>query len=231
MIDFSYQSGDSFLHHLDPAIKFSGLLLLSIIILLCNGLAGIIVSAVVIGGLIILSKLDVKTIFTPLKRLLLFLVLIFFMNALFTNDGNCFFSFWIICVSKKGLMQGLNIVVHTFVITVLSLIFIRTTTSMEIMKGIEKIMYPLRAFGVPTRDISLMMSIALQFIPVFFNDIDRIRKAQITRGADFSGGSIKNRVKAIIPLVIPAFISAFRRADELSLAIEARGFHSDKDSL
>ena len=88
-------------------------------------------------------------------------------------------------------------------------------------------MSPLRLFGIPTKDIALIMSISLQFIPVFFSDIDRIRKAQTARGVDFSKGSVMDRAKSVFPLVIPAFISAFRRADELSLAIEARGYNSE----
>ena len=229
MIDFTYQSGDSLLHRLDPAVKFFGLLISSIAVLCCSGLPGLLVSVSLILVLIAISGLEVKTIFVPLKKIFLFLVLVFIMNALFYNEGSCYFSWWIVCISRKGLEQGFNIVLHTFTISVLSFIFIRTTTSIEIMKGMEKLMKPLRLFGIPTRDISLIMSIALQFIPVFFNDLDRIRKAQITRGADFTGGSFKDRVKAVIPLVIPAFVSAFRRADELALAIEARGYRSEKN--
>ena len=118
---------------------------------------------------------------------------------------------------------------HTAAIMMLSVIFIRTTTSVQIMKGIEKLLRPLRMFGIPARDIALIMSIALQFIPIFFSDFDRIRKAQMARGADFSEGSLKERANALLSIVVPAFVSAFRRADELSLAIEARGYRSEKE--
>ena len=229
MIDFSYQTGDSFLHRLDPAIKLSGLLIASLIVLLTNGLLSLIISAVLIFLFLRMSKLPAKTVFRPLKRLTVFLSAIFLMNALFYNDGRCIFSWWLLCISQTGIIQGCNIVLHTAVVTVLSSIFIQTTTSIEIMKGLERLMRPLRKLSVPTRDIALIMSIAIQFIPVFFSDLDRIRKAQTARGADFSGGSLSSRIKSIIPLVIPAFISAFRRADELSYAIDARGYQSDKD--
>lgn len=230
MIDFTYQTGNSFLHRLDPAIKFAGLLVCSVLILLCNGLTGVILSALMITVFMLAAKLNFKTVFAPLKRLVFFLIMIFLMNALFYSEKGCLYAVWLICISKAGIIQGFNIVLHTFTVTVLSSIFIRTTTSVEIMKGIETLMLPLRIFGIPTRDLSLVMSIALQFIPVFFSDLERIRKAQIARGADFSGGSVIDRVKAVFPLVIPAFTSAFRRADELSLAIEARGFQSEKES-
>ena len=230
MIDFSYQSGDSFLHRLNPALKFVGLIVCSVIILSTNDLTGLLVSAAIIAILMILSKSDFRSTFRPLKRLSWFLIMIFLMNALFYSADQCLFSFWLICVSKGGLIQGANILLHTSAVTIISYIFIRTTTSVEIMKGMETLMRPLRVFGVPTRDIALIMSIALQFIPVFFSDFDRIRKAQIARGADFSAGSLKDRAKSVFPLVIPAFISAFRRADELSLAIEARGFQSEYEN-
>ena len=134
------------------------------------------------------------------------------------------------CFSKEGIIRGIEIILRTTVVMMLSYIFIRTTTTVEIMKGIERVMTPLRFLRVPTRDIALIMSIALQFIPVLYADFDRIRKAQIARGADFSGKSLKIRIKLILPLVIPAFVSAFRRADELSLAMEARGFGINMDS-
>ena len=123
----------------------------------------------------------------------------------------------------------MNIILHTFFITVISFIFIQTTTSVEIMKGIERLLKPLQFIGIPVHEIALIISIALQFIPVFYADFDRIRKAQIARGADFTDGKISARIKAILPLVIPAFVSAFRRADELSLAMEARGFNLECD--
>lgn len=230
MIDFTYQYSDSFLHRLDPAVKLFGLIFLSAIVLLTNGLFGTILSAILIAVLMFAGNLSFRTLFKPLKRLIPFLALIFLMNALFYSEESCLYAFWLICISKAGIIKGYNIVLHTFTITVLSSIFIRTTTSVEIMKGMETIMKPLRCLGVPVRDVSLIMSIALQFIPVFFNDLDRIRKAQISRGADFSGGSLIDRAKAVFPLVIPAFISAFRRADDLSMAIEARGFQSERES-
>ncbi len=230
MIDLTYIYKDSVLHKMDPAIKFIGLILLSILILLLNGFKCLITSVLIIFVLLYLGHLDIAAVVNPLKRFLWFFVMIFLMNALFYKGNNCLFSIWMICLSKEGLIHGGEIILHTAAVMILSYIFIRTTTSVEIMKGIEKVMTPLRFFGFPTRDIALIMSIALQFIPVLYSDFDRIRKAQIARGADFNDKSIKNRIKLILPLVIPAFVSAFRRADELSLAMEARGFGIAMDS-
>lgn len=231
MIDLAYQNSNSILHRIDPTIKFLGLILLSVIVLVTNNLPCTIISAVLIISLTSLANLPLKTVFSPLKRLFLFLVMIFLMNALFFDSKDCLYSFHWICISVKGIEQGYNIVIHTITITILSSIYIKTTTSIDIMKGMEKAMSPLRLLHVPTKDISLIMSIALQFIPVFFSDIDRIRKAQTARGADFNTGTLFERIRSIFPLVIPAFVSAFRRADELSIAIEARGYQSDRDNM
>ena len=138
------------------------------------------------------------------------------------------FKKWLICVSEAGIAQGLDILLHTVSVTILSIIFIRTTTSIEIMKGMETIMKPLKIIGLPSKDIALIMSISLQFIPVLLYDIERIRKSQIARGASFSDKSV---IKSINSIVIPAFVSVFRRADELALAIEARGYESDYNKI
>lgn len=230
MIDLNYIYGDSVLHKMNPAIKFSGLILLSILILFLKGFACLIISVLIIFSLLYLARLDIKTVVRPFKRLRWFFIMIFLMNALFYKGNNCIYNIGFICLSKEGALTGANIVLHSFAVTILSFIFIQTTTSVEIMKGIERIMSPLRLIGIPTRDIALIMSIALQFIPVFYSDFDRIRKAQIARGADFTGNSLKDKIRIIFPLVIPAFVSAFRRADELSLAMEARGFSLELDS-
>lgn len=231
MIDLAYQNSNAILHRIDPTIKFLGLIILSVIVLVSKNLPCTIISAVLIISLTSLANFPLKTVFSPLKRLFLFLVMIFLMNALFFDSKDCLYSFHWICISAKGIEQGYNIVIHTITITILSSIYIKTTTSIDIMKGMEKAMSPLRLLHVPTKDISLIMSIALQFIPVFFSDIDRIRKAQTARGADFNTGTLFERIRSVFPLVIPAFVSAFRRADELSIAIEARGYQSDRDNM
>lgn len=229
MIDFIYEPGNSILHRMGPSAKFTGLILFSIIILITNGFLCAVISVIIISSLLLISGLSWRTVVKPLNKLVFFLVMIFMMNILFYTDEICLFRYGFICISKKGFLQGFTNVLHIFSITVLSSFFIRTTTTVEIMKGLENLMQPLRVLGVPTKDIALIMSIALQFIPVFFTDIERIRKAQITRGADLSEGSVIGRIKSIYPLIIPAFISAFRHADDLASAIEARGFQSEND--
>ena len=233
MIDLTYIYSNSLLHKTDPAIKFAGLIILSILILFLNGFACLITSVMIVSILLYFSRLNIKTVITPLRRLLWFFIMMFLANALFYKEKSCIYSIWVICFSKEGVIRGANFLLHTSAVTILSYIFIRTTTSVEIMNGIEKVMTPLRFIGIPTRDIALIMSIALQFIPVFYSDFNRIRKAQIARGADFTGNSLISKIKIVFPLVIPAFVSAFRRADDLALAMEARGYslQTDTDSV
>lgn len=229
MIDFAYQSGDSLIHRLSPKVKLPFLVLFIALVLCTKDLLGTVTACVLILSLMLLSGLPFMSVFRTLRRLLPFLVLIFLMNALFISGNRCLFSLGPLCISKTGIAAGYNIVLHMLAVTLLSVIFIRTTTSVGIMKSMEFYLRPLRIIGVPTRDLALIMSIALQFIPVFFADIDRIRRAQIARGADFSSGSLTDRIRGVLPLIIPAFISAFRRADDLALAIEARGFQSETE--
>ncbi len=231
MIDFAYSEGDSLLHRMDPAVKLIGLLILSLLILLTGDLPGLILSLTLLSILIILSKIPLKTLLLPLRRLIPFLLIVFLMNVFFYTSESCLFSVSFLCISEAGLRQAFNILQHTASVTILSALFIRTTTSIQIMHGIETCLRPLRFFRVPTRDIALIMSIALQFIPVFFTDLDRIRKAQTARGADFTGGTLLDKSRAVFPLVIPAFVSAFRRADDLANAIEARGYRGDDPDI
>ena len=194
-----------------------------------NNIPCLAVSALIIFLLTALSGLSLSSVLLPVKKMVAFLIMILILNTLFHDPENCLFSAGFICISLSGIRQGANIMLHTAAIMMLSVIFIRTTTSVQIMKGIETLLRPLRMFGIPARDIALIMSIALQFIPIFFSDFDRIRKAQMARGADFSEGSLKERANALLSIVVPAFVSAFRRADELSLAIEARGYRSETE--
>lgn len=230
MIDFNYQTGDSILHKMDPAIKFCGLILFSCVIVVLQGLSLILASVILISVFLLLSQQSVKKIFTPVLRFIPFFTAILLVNTVFYNNTECQYRFWLICISKAGFLQGIYIVVRTITIFIMSSVFIKTTSTIEIMETVEKILSPLRIIKVPVKDISLIMSISIQFIPIIFYDFERIRKAQITRGADLNNRkTILDKVKTYIPIIIPTFISVFRRADELSMAIEARGYNNKED--
>ncbi len=229
MIDFNYYYDDSIMHRADPLLKFLSLIFFSILICRAKGILLFIISSVLIIISILLSKISLKRLFSPLLRLIPLLAAILIVNTFFYNNGECIYQFHLLCLSKEGFLQGLNIILRTITIIGLSFVFIQTTTSIEIMDAIEHLLLPLRFLKIRTRDISLIMSISIQFIPIIFSDFERIKKAQIIRGADFSDKSIRGTIKTVIPVVIPAFISVFRRADELSMAIEARGYNSEDE--
>ena len=229
MIDFNYFYDDSIMHRANPLLKFLSLIIISIFICRVNGISLFIISSILIIISILLSKISLKTLFSPILRLIPFLAAILLVNTLFYNSGKCIYQFHLICFSKDGFIQGLNIAFRTITIILLSSVFIRTTTSIDIMDAIEHLLVPLRIFKIQTRDISLIMSVSIQFIPIIFSDFERIRKAQIIRGTDFSDKSIRGTIKSVIPIVIPAFISVFRRADELAMAIEARGYNIEDE--
>lgn len=230
MIDFNYQTGDSILHKMNPAIKFCGLILFSCIIVVIKGKYLLLLSVVLITISLILSQQSVKKIFIPVLRFIPFFSAILLVNTVFYNSSECQYKFWLICISKAGFFQGLYIVIRTITIFIMSSVFIKTTSTIEIMETVEKGLSPLRIIKIPVKDISLIMSISIQFIPIIFYDFERIRKAQITRGADLNNRkTIVDKIKTYIPIIIPTFISVFRRADELSMAIEARGYNIPDD--
>ena len=227
MIDFNYYYDDSIMHRANPLLKFLSLIIFSIFICWAKGILLFIISPVLIMITILLSKIPLKRLFSPLLRLIPLLAVILIVNTLFYSNGKCTYQFQLFCLSNEGFFQGLNIIIRTITIIALSFIFIQTTSSIEIMEAIENLLMPLRFLKIQTRDISLIISISIQFITIIFSDYERIKKAQIIRGADFSDKSIRGTFKTVIPIVIPAFISVFRRADELSMAIEARGYNSE----
>ncbi len=230
MIDFNYQAGDTILHKMNPVIKFCGMILFSCVIVVLQGISLILASVFLITVSLLLSQQSVKKLFTPVLRFIPFFLAILLVNTVFYNNSECQYKFWLICISKAGFLQGLYIVIRTITILIMSSVFIKTTSTIEIMEAVEKILSPLRIIKIPVKDISLIMSISIQFIPIIFYDFERIRKAQITRGADMnSRKTLLDKVKTYIPIIIPTFISVFRRADELSMAIEARGYNITDD--
>lgn len=226
MIDFNYQAGDSILHKLNPVIKFCGLISFSCVIVSLKGISLLLASTGLIAISLFLSQQSVKNIFKPVLRFFPFFSAILLANTVFYNNSECQIKFWLICISKTGFLQGIYIVIQMITIFIISAVFIKTTSTIEIMETVEKILSPLRIMKIPVKDISLIMSIAIQFIPIIFYDFERIRKAQIARGADMNNRiTLFEKIKTYIPIIIPTFISVFRRADELSIAIEARGYN------
>lgn len=176
----------------------------------------------------ILSKLKINQLFSFIKRLWLLLVLIFLMNFVFFAGGDALASFWIFKPSMAGLYQGAKIVCNVVLILMWAQIILATTPPMALMQGIDFYLAPLRLFKIKTDNLTLIISVAIQFIPILSQEADTIKKAQIARGAGFESKNLFKKAGAIIPLVIPIFVAAFKRADELSQAMEARGYQGSE---
>jgi energy-coupling factor transport system permease protein len=216
-----YYQTDSTLHRLDPRVKIVATLVYIVSLFVVDNFIGYIIAAAFLATAIVLSKVPVKFIFKGMRAIYMLLVITMVFN-LFLTPGEPLVSFWKLKITKEGLkiaiMMGVRLV---FLITGSSLMTL-TTTPNQLTDGLESLMKPFKKLHVPVHEISMMMSIALRFIPILMEETDKIMKAQMARGADFESGSLVQRAKSLIPLLVPLFISAFRRANDLAMAMEAR---------
>ncbi|MBQ9064550.1 MAG: energy-coupling factor transporter transmembrane protein EcfT [Blautia sp.] len=219
-----YYPADSVLHRLDPRTKIFGTLLFIISLFLFHSVPGYILAGVFLGVVIALSKIPVKFIFKGLKAIFVILLFTAFFNMIFT-PGEVVFKVWVIKVTKEGLILAGRMAVRLVFLVIGSSLMTLTTTPNQLTDGLERSLRPLNKIHVPVHEISMMMSIALRFIPILLEETDKIMKAQIARGADFEKGNIIQKAKNMIPLLVPLFISAFRRANDLAMAMEARCYH------
>ena len=216
-----YYRTESVIHRLDPRVKIVGTFSFIISLFLVKNFIGYAIAGLFLVICIKLSNVPPKFIFRGM-RAIFFLLLITMVFNLFLTPGEVLVSFWKFQITKEGIklaaMMGIRLV---FLITGSSLMTL-TTTPNNLTDGLEDLLNPLKKIRVPVHEISMMMSIALRFIPILMEETDKIMKAQMARGADFESGSIINRAKSLIPLLVPLFISAFRRANDLAMAMEAR---------
>ncbi len=216
-----YYQTESLLHKLDPRVKIAGTLLFLVSLFIVDNFIGYLLAGLFLVIGIKLSRVPLKFIFKGMKAIYLLLLITMLFN-LFLTPGTPIFEFWKIKITIEGVkvaaMMGVRLV---FLITGSSLMTL-TTTPNQLTDGLEMLMNPMKKLHVPVHEISMMMSIALRFIPILLEETDKIMKAQMARGADFESGSLINRAKSLIPLLVPLFISAFRRANDLAMAMEAR---------
>ena len=213
--------GNSLLHRMDPRAKIIGTTIFVVVIFLANTpLAYGIVAAFTIGAML-LSRLPLRLMWNAIKPL--WIIIVFTMGIhIFTTPGNSIISYGIINITDNGLAMGLQMAARLVFLILFSSLLTYTTSPIRLTDGIEHLLNPFRRIGVPAHELAMMMTIALRFIPTLLDETDRIMKAQSARGADFVTGSIIQRAKNMVPLLVPLFISAFRRADELAVAMEAR---------
>ena len=213
--------GNSLLHRMDPRAKIIGTTIFVVAIFWANTpLAYGIVAAFTIGAML-LSRLPLRLMWNAIKPL--WIIIVFTMGIhIFTTPGNSIISYGIINITDNGLAMGLQMAARLVFLILFSSLLTYTTSPIRLTDGIEHLLNPFRRIGVPAHELAMMMTIALRFIPTLLDETDRIMKAQSARGADFVTGSIIQRAKNMVPLLVPLFISAFRRADELAIAMEAR---------
>ncbi len=212
---------DSVLHRLDPRVKLVGTLVYVISLFLFQSFTGYIVATVFLVSMMILSRVPAGFMFRGLRAVMILLLFTAVLNV-FLTPGRELIGFWKIRITIEGLqLAGFMVLRLVYLITGSSIMTLTTTPS-SLTDGLEKGLGWLKIFRIPVHEIAMMMSIALTFIPVLLEETDKIMKAQQARGADFESGNLIKRARSLVPILVPLFVSAFRRANDLALAMEAR---------
>ncbi|RHA15750.1 energy-coupling factor transporter transmembrane protein EcfT [Megasphaera sp. AM44-1BH] len=216
-----YFPGTSFLHQLDPRCKIIATLIVIVAIFLAESLPAYGLITVFILLCFFISHLPLKLILKSLKPLWVIIILTMGIHV-FTTSGTVIWQWGILHITWEGIRQGALMTARLIYLIVFSSLLTYTTSPIVLTDGIEHLLNPFRRVGVPAHELAMMMTIALRFIPTLLEETDRIMKAQTARGANFTSGSIMQRGRNMIPLLVPLFVSAFRRADDLATAMEAR---------
>lgn len=223
-----YFPGNSFLYKLDPRTKILQLLALISIIFMMHSFSAYSLLIAFTAFIIILSRLPIIMLLKSIKPLLWIIVFTILIH-LISTPGITVWTIGFLSITQEGIAQAALISSRLILLIVLSSILTLTTSPLALTDGLESLLNPLKKFGVPAHELAMMMTIALRFIPTLLEETDRIMKAQESRGADFTTGSLKKRVQHMIPLLVPLFISAFRRADDLATAMEARCYRGGEN--
>ena len=219
-----YFPGDSLAHRLDPRTKLLATVLYIMAIFLAKG---VIAYALLIATLIVsvrISGVGARALFRGMKPVLFIIAFTAVLN-LFYTPGTPLVQFWIFRITREGVTTAVAMLLRITLLIMGTFLLTYTTSPIHLTDGLESLLDPLKRIGVPVHELAMMMSIALRFIPTLIEETDKIMSAQRARGADFETGSLLRRAKALIPLLVPLFVSAFRRADELATAMECRCYH------
>ena len=216
-----YFPGDSFIHRLDPRTKILLTLVMIVMVFLASSFLAYGLLAVFFFALVLVARLRVLSLLRSIKPLWPIITITLLIH-MFSGQGTVLYEWSVLSITREGLQQGLLMVLRLVFLILLSSVLTMTTSPLALTDGLEILLNPFKRFGLPAHELSMMMTIALRFIPTLLNETERIMKAQTARGADFKGGSLVKRAKNMLSLVIPLFVSAFRRADELATAMEAR---------
>ena len=217
-----YFPGNSMIHRLDPRTKLIMLVVYIVALFLAKSWISYGILLIFLIVIIKISTIPVKSIVRGMKPLMMILVFTGVLNLFFTQEGKVLVDFWIITITSSGLLRAIFMMARILMLITGTFLLTYTTSPIALTDGLESLMAPLKVIKVPVHELSMMMCIALRFIPTLIEETDKIMCAQKARGADFETGSIVDRAKALVPILVPLFISAFRRADELATAMECR---------
>ena len=218
-----YFPGNSVIHRLDPRTKLIMLVVYIVALFMAAGWVSYALMGAFLVAVVKISTIPPKSIIRGMKPLVMILVFTGVLNLFFTGgEGEPLVDFWVFTVYKEGLTRAIFMVIRILLLISGTFLLTYTTSPISLTDGLESLMNPLKAIKVPVHELSMMMCIALRFIPTLIEETDKIMCAQKARGADFESGSLMDKAKALVPILVPLFISAFRRADELATAMECR---------
>lgn len=217
-----YYMGDSVLHRMDPRFKLMAACVYVIVLFIINDIYTYALSIIALGAVMALSQVPLKFMLKGIKGIMFIIFLTALINVFATRGETIYWQWGFLRVTHEGIVLAVKMVVRLVMLILASSVLTLTTTPIQLTDAIEYILNPFKKIGVPAHEIAMMMTIALRFIPTLLDETDKIIKAQQARGADFDTGGIMKKAKSLIPILVPLFISAFRRADELAMAMEAR---------
>lgn len=224
MIIGKYVPGNSLIHRMDPRAKLLIVFFYVLVVFLANNLYGYAALGLYALTALIVSRVSLRFILNGLKPVLFIIIFTFILHILMTKEGELLFQWGWFSVYKGGLLQGVFISLRFFFLILITTLLTLTTTPIQVTDGIESLLHPFKRFRFPVHELALMMSISLRFIPTLMDETEKIMKAQAARGIEFSSGPLKDRLQAVVPLLVPLFINSFKRAEELAIAMEARGY-------
>lgn len=219
-----YIPGDSLIHRLDPRSKLLAMFAFLLLVFWANNLVTNALLIAFVFGMVLLSGIRLSFFINGLKPMIGIILFTTFFQVFFTSGATVLWEFWFLKLTVEGLQQAAIIFIRFVLIIFFSTLLTLTTTPLSLADGIESGLAPLKRFKVPVHEIGLMLSMSLRFVPTLMDDTTRIMNAQRARGVDFNEGSLIQKVKSVIPILIPLFASSFKRADALATAMEARGY-------
>lgn len=223
-----YYNTQSAIHRLDARLKVLLTIAFMVMIFFATNAWGYLALFVFIFAVAVFSNVPLNIIARSVRPLMYILIFTFLLNVLFIQGETELFSWWVIRVTREALIQAVMMTLRLLYLVMGTSLLTLTTSPIELTDGMERLMSPLKVFRFPAHELAMMMSIALRFIPTLLDEADKTMKAQASRGADFETGGLITRAKNIVPLLIPLFVSAFKRADDLALAMESRCYRGGK---